>query len=97
MTTSNLTVIAALAGVGLVCISTLAIFQPESGLVIAVVSGIIIQIIASVIQTTKIEQVHIATNSMKDDLVKATGTLEFAKGLKEGQENPESKKSPQNK
>lgn len=36
----------------------------------------------------KIEEVHKATNSMKDELVRTTGESEFAKGLKQGEDNP---------
>lgn len=36
----------------------------------------------------KIEEVHKATNSMKDELVKTTATANFAAGAKQGEDNP---------
>lgn len=35
---------------------------------------------------SSIEKVHLATNSMKDELVKVTGDAAFERGLKQGQE-----------
>lgn len=40
----------------------------------------------SVWNAVKIEQVHIATNSMKDALVKSTGEQAYAKGVKDEKE-----------
>lgn len=35
----------------------------------------------------KIEQVHLATNSMKDELVRVTGDAKYLEGMKQGEEN----------
>lgn len=34
----------------------------------------------------KIEEIHVATNSMKDKLVQVTGEAKYAEGLKHGEE-----------
>jgi hypothetical protein len=36
----------------------------------------------------KIEEVHLATNSMKDALVASTAKENFAAGVKQGEDNP---------
>lgn len=48
--------------------------------------GAIGSIIVGIRTTRKIEAVHLATNSMKDALVKVTGEEAFARGKKEGEE-----------
>jgi predicted transcriptional regulator len=47
-------------------------------------------------QSEKIEEIHHATNSMKDALVKATGEAEFAKGVKSETDKAEGRQHPGN-
>ena len=62
------------------------IISASASLVAAI--GSFIAVVMTVWNGRKIEQVHIATNSMKDELVKVTGEQKFAEGVKQGEENP---------
>lgn len=63
-----------------------AVISSVSSLVAAIGSSV--AVVMSARNGRKIEQVHLATNSMKDELVKVTGEAEYAKGLKHGADNP---------
>ena len=52
--------------------------------IIAVV--MIVSLFIQIRNSIKIEEVHHATNSMKDELVKVTGDAAFAKGVKQEQD-----------
>lgn len=49
--------------------------------------GTILTYMQSFKNGTKIEAIHVATDGMKDALVKVTGESEYAKGLKQGGED----------
>jgi hypothetical protein len=45
-------------------------------------------VVIGVLNSRKIQQVHDATNGMKDQLVKVTGDAKYAEGVKHGEDNP---------
>jgi hypothetical protein len=67
-----------------------AIISAVASLVAA--SGSAIAVIMAVKNSRKIEQVHLATNGMKNELIKVTGDAKYAEGLLHGEENPRDKK-----
>jgi hypothetical protein len=69
-----------------------AVITSVSSLVAAV--GSAVGVVVSARNGRRIELVHLATNSMKDELVKVTGEQKYAEGLKHGEDNPREGRTP---
>lgn len=60
-----------------------AIIAASASMVAAI--GSLISVIMGLKNSRKIEQVHLATNGMKEELVKVTGDKRFAEGVMQGE------------